>query len=119
MSVLEASYRPPNGDEIIFAAANGVGIGIYAVDVAANKIRTIVSPSAGVGLGLVKVAPDGSRVAYSASTDALVGRNTYRVQVTAIDGSRTVTLPMPDGATFQDAPAWSNDGTRIAVTRGY
>ena len=26
---------------------------------------------------------------------------------------------MPAGATFQDAPAWSNDGTRIVVTRGY
>jgi hypothetical protein len=124
MSVLEASYRPPNGAEIIFAAANAVGVGIYAVDVAtnnvaANTVRTIVAPSPSVGLGWVKVAPDGSRVAYSASMDDVAGRNTYRVQVTAIDGSRTVTLPMPDGATFQDAPAWSNDGTRIAVARGY
>jgi dipeptidyl aminopeptidase/acylaminoacyl peptidase len=119
MTVLEASYRPLNGVEIIFTGANSVGIGIYAVDVATTKVRTIVAPAAGVGLGLVKVAPDGSRIVYSASADDAVGRNTYRVQVTAIDGSRTVTLPMPDGATFQDAPTWSNDGTRIAVARGY
>lgn len=116
MSVLEASYRPPNGGEIIFAAADG---GIYAVDVATDKRRTIVAPSAGVGRDVVKVAPDGSRVAYSAWTVADTSRNTFRVQVTAIDDSRTVTLPMPKGAMFQDAPAWSNDSTRIVVTRGY
>jgi Tol biopolymer transport system component len=119
MSVLEIAYRPPNGTEIIFAAANSVGIGIYAVDIATNKVRTVVAPSAGIPLGLVSVAPDGSRVVYSASMDSVVGQNSYRVQVSAIDGSKTVTLPMPDGATFQDAPAWSNDGTRIVLTRGY
>ena len=35
------------------------------------------------------------------------------------DGTGDVTLPMPDGATFQDAPVWSNDGKSLAVTRGY
>ena len=119
MSVIEAAYRPPNGAEVIVVAANAVGAGIYAVDVATDKVRTIVAPSSGIGLGLVKVSPDGSRIAYSASMDAVPDHNTYNVQVTTIDSSQTVTLPMPAAATFQDAPAWSNDGTRIAVTRGY
>jgi Tol biopolymer transport system component len=118
MSVLESSYRPPNGAEIMFAAANDVGGGIYAVDVATNKIRTIVTPSAGETIGWVRVAPDGTRVAYSVSTNDL-SRNALSVHVSAIDGSGSVVLPMPQGATFQDAPAWSNDGTRIVVTRGY
>ena len=120
MSVDLPAYRPPTGEEIVFAgdAGNGAGIGIYAVDVASDKVRTIVQPSATIGIGWVRVAPDGSRVAYSASPhDDL--RNTYRVQVSALDGSRTVTLPMPQGATFQDAPGWSNDSTRLVVTRGY
>ncbi len=39
--------------------------------------------------------------------------------MTALDGSGTTTLPMPAGATFQDAAVWSNDSTRIALTRGY
>ena len=30
-----------------------------------------------------------------------------------------MTLPMPAGATFEDAPEWSNDGKRLAVVRGY
>jgi Tol biopolymer transport system component len=120
MSVHGPTYRPPNGAEIIFAggSADGAGNGIYAVDVASGTLRTIVKPSAGVGLDWVSVAPDGSRVAYSVSTSD-PSRNTYSVHVSAIDGSGTVTLPMPQGATFQDGPAWSNDGTRIVVVRGY
>jgi Tol biopolymer transport system component len=118
MSVREPSYRPPNGAEIVFAGDSAIGAGIYAVDVATGTVRTIVTPSGGAGLDWVTVASDGSRVAYSAST-ADPSKNTYRVQVSALDGSRTLTLPMPQGATFQDGPAWSNDSTRIAVIRGY
>ena len=36
-----------------------------------------------------------------------------------MDGANDVTLPLPPRAAFQDAPAWSNDGTRLAITRGY
>jgi Tol biopolymer transport system component len=120
MSVDSPAYRPPTGDEIVFAgdAGNGAGIGLFAVNVASDKVRTIVQPSATIGIGWVRVAPDGSRVAYSAQPQD-PSRNTYRVQVSALDGSRTVTLPMPRGATFQDAPGWSNDSTRLVVTRGY
>ena len=113
--VIWPSYRPPNGAEIIFAAADG---GIHAVDVATNKVRTIVAPTAGETIDWVGVAPDGTRVAYSVSTND-PARNVMSVHVSAIDGSDSVVLPMPQGATFQDAPAWSNDSTRIIVTRGY
>jgi Tol biopolymer transport system component len=120
MSVHGPTYRPPNGAEIIFAggSATGAGSGIYAVEVASGIVRTIVKPSAEVGLDWVRVAPDGSRLAYSVTTSD-PSRNTTSVHVSAIAGSGTVTLPMPTGATFQDGPAWSNDGTRIVVVRGY
>jgi Tol biopolymer transport system component len=120
MSVYEASYRPPNGAEIIFlgGSAMDAGTGIYAVDVATGTVRTIVEPSAELAIGLVRVAPDGSRVAYDVWTIDPT-RNTYRVQVSDIDGSGTLILPMPEAATFQDAPAWSNDGTRLVIVRGY
>jgi Tol biopolymer transport system component len=120
MSVHAPTYRPPNGAEIIFVgdSATGAGTSIHAVDVTTGTVRTIVGPSSGVGLDRLTVAPDGSRIAYSAWTDD-PSRNTYSVHVSAIDGAEAVTLPMPIGATFQDAPAWSNDGTRLAVVRGY
>ncbi len=69
-------------------------------------------------LDRVSVAPDGSRVVYVASTVDPAG-NSYRVHVAAIDGSRDIILPMPQGATFQDAPAWSNDSTNLVIVRGY
>ena len=113
-------YRPPNGAEIVFASFSPTGSnnGIYALDVASRKVRPILAPTAGVGRGWVRVSPDGSRIAYSASTFD-PNRNTYLVHVVSIDGTGDIVLPMPKGATFQDAPEWSNDGTRLAVARGY
>ena len=73
-----------------------------------------------VALGAFEVTPIELAGAYTAFANE--GRRMEPhalLRVTSIDGSRTVTLPMPGGATFQDAPAWSNDGTRIAVDRGY
>lgn len=120
MSVTEPTYRPPDGAEIVFAGGTPIvaGNAIYAVDVDTGTVRTIIAPSPGVDLGWVRVAPDGSRVAFSAST-VDPARNTYRVHVGAMDGTRNLVLPMPDGATFEDAPTWSNDGTRLVIVRGY
>jgi dipeptidyl aminopeptidase/acylaminoacyl peptidase len=114
------SFRPPDGAEVVFASDAPIasGNGIYAVDVDGGQVRTIVEPSAGVGIGWLTVAPDGSRIAYSAST-ADTSRNTYRVHVRGVDGTGDSVLPMPPGATFEDAPAWSNDGKHLAVVRGY
>src|SRR5262249_36249859 len=43
----------------------------------------------------------------------------YRVHVVNRDGSPAATLPLPPTATFDDRPMFSNDGTRLAIVRGY
>jgi Tol biopolymer transport system component len=120
MGVSGPVYRPEDGHEIVFTATSPIGVrnGIYAVDVTTDMVRPIVMPSASVGRGWVRISPDGSRIAYVAST-ADPARNTYQVHVASADGATDVTLPMPEGATFQDAPEWSNDGTRLVLVRGY
>jgi Tol biopolymer transport system component len=120
MNAFETWLRPPNGAEIVFVgnAGNGAANGIFAVALATGKVRTVVAPTSGLDIDRISVAPDGSRVAYSAATDQTTA-NTYRVRISTLDGSGTTTLPMPAGATFQDAAVWSNDSTRIALTRGY
>jgi Tol biopolymer transport system component len=122
MSVFDPSYRPPNGAEIVFGGGQQLpyeGVpGLYGVDVATGVVHVILAPASDVGRGLVKVSPDGSRIAYSTST-ASSDRNTYRIHVVAVDGSGDITLQMPEGAIFEDAPVWSNDGERLAVARGY
>jgi Tol biopolymer transport system component len=121
MTAYETWFRPPNGAEIVFVGTAGgdYGSGIYAVSVSTGKVRTIVAPSVGRDLDRITIGPDGSRVAYSTAATFDSGRNSFQINVSALDGSRTITLPMPAGATFQDAAVWSNDSTRIAVTRGY
>ena len=123
--VVEAAYRPPNGAELVVAGStDGQTNGIYAIDTRTGTRRTIVAPTPGVtagfGVGLGRFSPDGSRLAYvTGAVPDTSSPSSWRVHVIGMDGSHDVTLPMPAGAVFQDAPAWSNDGTRLAITRGY
>jgi WD40-like Beta Propeller Repeat len=124
ITVVEAAYRPPNGAELIVTgSANGGTNGIYAIDAKTGTLRPVVAPAAGVsagfGVGLGRFSPDGSRLAYVTASVPDDGPSSTRVHTIGMDGADDVTLPMPAGAVFQDSPAWSNDGTRLAVTRGY
>ena len=118
-AVREAAIRPGT-TEIVYIAAGAVGPGIYArgAEAGGASARTIVAPQAGVAISALRVSPAGDRIAYSVGEDD-PSANTYRVHVVGADGGGDVVLPKPDGATFQDAPEWSNDGTRLAITRGY
>jgi Tol biopolymer transport system component len=114
-------WRAPDGHEIVFSAApagHDEG-GLYAVDVRTGQLRAILAQTDTVGRGAATVSPDGMRVAYSEDSPAVTDRNSYMVHVVGIDGSGDITLPMPPGAVFQDQPVWSNDGKRLAITRGY
>jgi Tol biopolymer transport system component len=124
MTVVEAAYRPPNGAELIVTGStNGGTNGIYAIDAKTGTLRTVVAPAPsvnpGFGVGLGRFTPDGSRLAYVTAAIPDVGPSGTRVHTIGLDGAGDVTLPMPAGAVFQDSPAWSNDGTRLAITRGY
>jgi Tol biopolymer transport system component len=121
MQVKQPVWAPPDGREIVFASVtpDGTPNGLFAVDVHGGQVRTILGPVDGVGRDVARVSPDGSRLAYSASSTAISDHNSYVVHVVGIDGSGDITLPMPPRATFQDQPVWSNDGKRLAVTRGY
>lgn len=120
-NVWDPSWRPPDGAEIIFAGSPsaGDGDGLYAADPKTGAVRRILAPANGIGLDRPAVSPDGSRIAYAASLPSDVGRNTDVVRVVGSDGSGDRALPMPAAATFQDAPVWSNDGTRLVIVRGY
>jgi len=126
LMVQEASWLPPDGKRLIVTGNRSGGpTGVYAVDPGTGpgttKSTEIVPSQPGVGLGYVRVSPDGSRLAYVSflEPDQGPGAAQYRVHVIGVDGSHDITLPLPPNAVFQDAPAWSNDGTRLAITRGY
>jgi Tol biopolymer transport system component len=118
-------WLSPAGDEVLFEGQVGGDTvqdfygGLYAVDVHSGKVRPIVTPTPGFGVGNAVVSPDGTRIAYSRTNSQITDRNSYQVRIVNSDGTGDVPLPKPASAVFQDRPVWSNDGTRLAIVRGY
>ena len=119
-----ASWRPPDGSEILFMDAgddsSGYG-GIYAVNVESGRVRTILArgPTAGPVRGHPMLSPDGSLISYGewgggASNDGL----DVQTHVMKADGTGDRSLPIPANAVWQAPYAWSNDGTRLLAIRG-
>ena len=121
-TVTQATFRPPEGNEIVFVgtdnnAVNG-GPGLYAIHRSTGSIRPIVELGPTEELDLPAWSPDGSRLAYSMWDNTAEGL-TVRTHVVNADGSNDRELPLPPDAVIQVGNAWSNDGTRLFVVRGY
>ena len=124
-------YRPTDGTEILFLGAdadeaNGLN-GLYAINVESGAVRTIVPPYTDGLAGAVVPpqidepawSPDGSRISYSKWQYDPGGPTNIRVHIVAADGTGDRLLPAPPGAMWDASAIWSNDGTRLAIVRGY
>ena len=115
------SFRPPNGTDFLFVTGTrwtSEGQGLATYDMASGAIRTIVEPIPFAEIvGRPDYSPDGARLAFAVwipETDT----NSHIIVADA-DGSSRHPLPQPPGLCCEAAPTWSNDGTRLAVTRWY
>ena len=120
LTAVEPVWRPPNGSEILFSDPgdpSSTYCGIYAVNVANSKIRTILG-GPGFNCGLATWSPDGSLIAYGQWVDSNT-QNTIQIRIMAADGKRDRPLPLPAGALWQGPFGSSNDGTRLIAIRGY
>ena len=116
-----ATYRPPDGSEILVVGLqdDGIARGIYLVDAESLTVRPMVEPVAPVDVLSPAWSPDGKWLSYVSFTAA--AGITARTHVMRADGSGDRLLDAAPG-TFYDAAwvgAWSNDSTRLIVTRGY
>lgn len=121
MEARYATFRPPAGTEILFVGGRDndpTGHGLFAVDPMRGAVRTVVKRFAGMDLTGGTWSPDGSRILYW-SWDATVAWLTARTHIISADGTGDRELPGPPGAVWNAVAAWSNDGTRIFVVRGY
>ena len=119
MAAYEPSFRPPDGHEILFVGVTtGGATGIYVVDPATARIRTIVEPTADYGVAGPNWSPDGSSIAYWRWGGAAIGLNP-RTHIVGADGAGDRELPLAPGSLWDAGSEWSNDGTRLIVVRGY
>lgn len=102
-----SSSAQTGGGRIAFEA----GGAIYVMEPGGTPTR-IVAPKAGVVNMQPALSPDASRVAFSSNVEGK-----FSIYVVGVDGEglRRIT----DGPGEDSEPAWSPDGTRIALVRGF
>jgi Tol biopolymer transport system component len=115
------SFRPPDGDAFVFVtgirwSTEGQGLAVY--DMATGTIQTIVEPIPGAEIvGRPEYSPDGSRLAFAVWVP---DKNTMaHIIVANADGSDQRPWSLGNGVCCEATPTWSNDGTRLALTRWY
>ena len=116
-----ASYRPPDGREILVMAqpAGSATRGLYLVDAQTGKaLRPVVEPSPESDVFAASWSPTGDAVIYSVFDPAGDGIR-FRTHVVSADGTGARPLsPAPDVAYDGAMSDWSNDGTRLVVVSG-
>jgi dipeptidyl aminopeptidase/acylaminoacyl peptidase len=111
----EPSFRPPDGAEIVLVG--GANSRLYVVDATDSRVRILAVAPEGGGVIAPRWSPDGALIAYGRwqSARAL----TIQTHIVAADGTGDRVLEAPPGAMWNGRPVWSNDGTRLAIVRGY
>ena len=108
------SFRPPNGDELLFVGLKGTDQSIYTIGADGSNERLVVGPT--TGIQGPQWSPDGSRIAYSQFD---VASNRVFTHIVGADGSGDAVLENPPGVIYQLFPVWSPDGRSVVVARGY
>jgi Tol biopolymer transport system component len=115
------SFRPPTGSDFLFVTGlrwSRAGQGLATYDMASGAIRTIVEPIPFAEVvGRPDYSPDGAHLAFAVWVPATDTKS--HIIVANADGSDQRPLPQPAGICCEAAPTWSNDGTRLAITRWY
>ena len=108
MSAEMATWRPPNGDTILFRGDKDYGHALYLIDPAGGEPRPI-TPTTGGPYDydlLIGWSPDGRSIAFQRET----GPDHMQLWILDRDTGQERPLNTHSGL----APIWSPDGTRIA-----
>lgn len=118
-SAFEPTFRP-DGTEVLFmgGVTSSTGNGIFAVDLANGRVRTLKPGGEGYDLAGPAWSPDGSRVSYWQWDTNSLGLSA-RTHVMTAEGTDDRVLPTPEGSVWNALATWSNDGTRIFMMVGH
>lgn len=112
-----AQYRA-DGSEIMFIGRDpGEEYrDLYALDPASGDVRTIVAGSPSADIHGANWSPDGTHIAYGAY-DQNATQISTRTHVVAADGTGDILVDAHPDSIADAQGAWSNDGTRLIITR--
>jgi dipeptidyl aminopeptidase/acylaminoacyl peptidase len=112
-------YRP-DGSEIMFIGKEPgqANRGVYALDPATATVRAIAAPEPTRDIHGASWSPDGKHVALGV-VDVTAAVTTGRTHVVGVDGTGDVTVETNPQSVADYGFAWSNDGTRLIITRWY
>jgi Tol biopolymer transport system component len=113
-------YRP-DGAEIMFIGREpgSASRGVFALDPATGKTRTVITAPASRDINGATWSPDGSKIIYNMQ-DPYQPSVTIRTYVMSSDGSGDHAVDTdPDTTADFFGGAWSNDGTRMVIGRRY
>jgi len=114
-------YRPPDGAQVAVVEQSGPGKSIYVMNADGTGKHAIVTPQSLPNVDIMRSStwsPDGSKLAFAAST---TGKADYRAYVVNADGS-DLHLLIPDETRPVDEEVvgvWSPDGKSIVLQRWY
>jgi dipeptidyl aminopeptidase/acylaminoacyl peptidase len=121
LSVVDAWYRPVDGDQIVFTASTDPEsgeVGLYLRD-GDGVVHTLIEPEAEAWIHDAAFSPDGTTIAY---TRQLPGQDQVRVYVAQVDATGQnitpgVVIGHDSRAKYEMWPLWSPDGSRILIER--
>jgi dipeptidyl aminopeptidase/acylaminoacyl peptidase len=115
-----ATFRPGDGDEILFLTTDESAMrGLYLFDRASGDVRTIVAPEPGTDTFGAVWSPTGDAIAFGAY-DPAAQETTARAWIATVDGSQVRPADADPGTAYDiRGSEWSNDGSRFVVSRVY
>jgi Tol biopolymer transport system component len=113
-------YRP-DGSEIMFIGKEPGRAyrGVYGLNPETGKVRSIVPPSATIDIHGASWSPDGAHIAYATVDPSSDVALSTRTQVVKVDGTGGVAVDVNPDSIADAGLEWSNDGSRLIITRFY
>jgi dipeptidyl aminopeptidase/acylaminoacyl peptidase len=110
-------YRP-DGAEIMFLGRQPGAMyrDLYALDLASGDVHTIIAGSVSADIHTAAWSPDGTHISY-AVFDQNADQRSSRTHVADVDGTGDIAVDTHPGSIADGGNTWSNDGTRLIITR--